>query len=435
MRPASVDSFRTARRAGVATLCAILVAIPASAGGVYLYEKSALDVALASAGWTARADDASTIFSNPAGLTRLEGTRLDVSLIPIGLDVAFTPDDATTVEGADGDASDWLPAGGAFYSRRLSDKTTFGFGVGGYFGLAQEYEDGWVGRYYVEKIQVQALTLEPAVGIRLNEAWSLGVGLAVHYGIFNQTAAVNNNPILLPGPVFQDGQLELDTTDWTVQGNLGLLWEGGGKTRIGFQFLTPAKLSFSDVPEFTDLRPALEQALAAAGILGARLDLGMEMPMALRVGFHCDVAEDWSLMGDLGWEQWSRFGKVDVAVVSEEITSLTTDRNYEDVWHLGLGARRRLSEDWLLNFGAAWDSAIVEDADRTPDLALGASLRLGIGATRELANGGEISFAYEAALAGDLPMDVSRGPLAGRVVGEYRGATIHFLALTWGRSF
>ena len=47
------------------------------AGGIYLYEKSATDVGLGSAGWTARAGDASTIFSNPAGLTRLEGQHLD----------------------------------------------------------------------------------------------------------------------------------------------------------------------------------------------------------------------------------------------------------------------------------------------------------------------------------------------------------------------
>ena len=62
------------RRWVAATLWGLAVAIsPAWAGGVYLYEKSATDVGLGSAGWTARADDASTIFSNPAGLTRLEG--------------------------------------------------------------------------------------------------------------------------------------------------------------------------------------------------------------------------------------------------------------------------------------------------------------------------------------------------------------------------
>jgi len=414
----------------------VAVTSPAFAGGVYLFEKSATDLALGSAGWTARADDASTIFSNPAGLTRLEGSRLDASLIPIFLDVKLTPDDeATSVSGTDGDASGLVPAGGAFYSRQLSETMTFGFAVGGYFGLAQEYEKNWVGRYYIKDIQMQALTFEPAVGFKLNDQWSVGVGLAVHYGIFNQTIAVNNQSLLLPGPPLrEDGELKLDTTDWTIQGNFGLLWEGDGKTRIGFQYLTPAKLSFSDVPEFTGLRPALEAALDAAGLLGTRLDLGMEMPMAVRVGFHSEIAAGWRLMGDLGWEQWSQFGKVDVLLASEDSTSLTADRQYKDVWHVGLGAQHDLSETWTLSFGAAYDSSIVDDEHRTPDLALGSSTRLGIGAARSMSDSSSLSFAYEAALAGDLPMAVDRGPLAGTVAGVYKGATIHFLAVTWSKS-
>ena len=36
---------------------------------------------------------------------------------------------------------------------------------------------------------------------------------------------------------------------------------------------------------------------------------------------------------------------------------------------------------------------------------------------------------------GDLPMAVNRGPLAGTVVGEYEGASIHFFAGTWRKRF
>ena len=40
-----------------------------------LYEVGTEDVGLASAGYTARAQDASTVFTNPAGMTRLDGTQ------------------------------------------------------------------------------------------------------------------------------------------------------------------------------------------------------------------------------------------------------------------------------------------------------------------------------------------------------------------------
>jgi long-chain fatty acid transport protein len=420
----------------LAALCAIVYASGAWAGGAYLYEISATDVGLGSAGWTARAQDASTIFSNPAGLTRLEGPELVVTITPIYLQTEFTPDPVrTTTMGTDGDASDWLPAGGVFYARGLSENVTFGVGFGGYFGLALDYEDTWVGRYYVQEVQLQSLAIEPAVAFRASERWSVGVGLAFQYGIFRQTVAINNTPIFLPGNPQPDGRLEIDTTDWTVQGNLGVLFEASDDTRFGLQYLTSADLDFADVPQFSDVRPALEAALRLAGVWDTELNVGMKMPQALRFGFYHALGERWALQGDVGWEDWSRFGKVEILLARDDATRLTADRHYEDVWHVALGAQHGLSDNWTLNFGTAYDSSMVEDVDRTPDLPLGASVRLGVGAERRYGNGAALAFAYEIAAGGDLPLDVNRGELAGRVAGEYEGAAIHFLSVTWRKSF
>ena len=46
------------------------------AGGLLLYEVGTADVGLASAGWGARAQDASTVLTNPAGMTRLDGSQV-----------------------------------------------------------------------------------------------------------------------------------------------------------------------------------------------------------------------------------------------------------------------------------------------------------------------------------------------------------------------
>jgi long-subunit fatty acid transport protein len=47
----------------------------AGAGGIIAYEIGTADVGLASAGYSARAQDASTVLTNPAGMTRLEGNQ------------------------------------------------------------------------------------------------------------------------------------------------------------------------------------------------------------------------------------------------------------------------------------------------------------------------------------------------------------------------
>ena len=98
------------------TLLVMAIALPqAQAGGLYLYELGTPDVGAAAAGWAARAQDASTVFTNPAGMTRLDKSELLVGIQPLYLQAEFSPDSNTTTSGPDGDASTWLPAGGLYY--------------------------------------------------------------------------------------------------------------------------------------------------------------------------------------------------------------------------------------------------------------------------------------------------------------------------------
>ncbi len=106
--------------------------------GLYLYELGNSDVGLAGAGWTARAQDASTVFTNPAGMTRLKKSEMLVGVQPIYMHMKFSPDSNTTPSGKDGDASTWLPAGGLYYVHNLMPKLKIGsqhcwllrFGIG-----------------------------------------------------------------------------------------------------------------------------------------------------------------------------------------------------------------------------------------------------------------------------------------------------------------
>src|SRR5688500_9603409 len=83
-------------------------------GGIFLYEVSSADTRLASAGWSSRANDPSTLFTNPAGMTRL-CKQLELGAQVIYNHVHFDPDAATNVNGTDGNANIWLPSGSFYY--------------------------------------------------------------------------------------------------------------------------------------------------------------------------------------------------------------------------------------------------------------------------------------------------------------------------------
>lgn len=97
-----------------------------------------------------------------------------------------------------------------------------------------------------------------------------------------------------------------------------------------------------------------------------------------------------------------------------------------------------MADPRLLSAGIAYDSSMMADKDRTPDIPLGEQLRFGLGARYDWSQQLAFGLAYELLWGGNLDMSLNRGPLAGRVEGSYEDAAIHFICfnvnwkfLTW----
>ena len=405
---------------GLLLACVLAAAAPTWAGGLYLYEIGSPDVGLAAAGYAARGQDAATAFTNPAGMTRLKQPSLMAGVQPMYLHFDFSPDDSTTVAGDSGDSNGWMPAGGIFYVHPVNDKLALGVAMTGYFGLALDYQDDWVGRYYVKEVTLQAAGVQPAIAWKVNDQLSIGAGAAVLYGILEDKMAVNRVLDSLP-----DGELKLKDEDWTVQFNLGVLYEPAKGTRLGLTYLSAADLNFSDQADFNDFGPILEERLGSAG---RKIDLGMTMPQAVMFSVYHEVNDRLALMANLGWQDWSEFGKVDVSI-SDTSVDLTTDLDYNDTWHVALGAQYRVTEPWLLSAGIAYDSSMLDEDAVVPSLPVGEQWRFALGSRYDWSKDLTLGTAYELAWGGDLDMDVERGPLAGRVSGTYENVAIHFVSL------
>src|SRR5438552_250599 len=126
MHPAELTPVKSASRRRLAMLSLLLFASFASsnkalAGGFFLSEMGTPDLGLASAGSAARAQDASTVFTNPAGMTRLDQSQVLVGAQPIYGREVFSPNDRTTKTGTDGgNAIVPLPGASAFFLYNLT---------------------------------------------------------------------------------------------------------------------------------------------------------------------------------------------------------------------------------------------------------------------------------------------------------------------------
>ncbi|MGD2000831.1 MAG: outer membrane protein transport protein [Desulfobacterales bacterium] len=409
---------------------------PAVAGGLLLYEFGTADVGLASAGYNVRAQDASTAFTNPAGMTRLAGTQVLAAgqvlwsnakfSIDAGTSPALGNDDGGYVTGSNG----WFLGGGGFLSYSVSPDLKLGFSLTGNFGAPLSYDDDWVGRYYVQETTLLGISLVPSLAYKVTDTLSLGGGVTAMYGSYKNQVAINN-----VDPTFVDGRLKLDDTDWGWGVNLGLLYEVTSDVRLGFTWNSQINLDFNAPAQFSNLAPGIAGLLYNRGLLNSSIKVGIKVPQQLMGSIFAQVSDRWAVLGSLGWQQWSKFGQVQLGI--DDTTNprgITTELDFKNSWHIAAGAQYKLSDPWMLSFGVAYDSGLQDGSDVSPLLPLNAAWRFGVGAQHQTSESFLWGVAAEYLYGGTLDTNLqSTAPVAlggrGNLIGSYEDVSTFFLAL------
>jgi long-chain fatty acid transport protein len=442
---------RVLRGATVALCAGALAAGPAAAGGLIAYEIGTADLGLASAGYGARAQDASTVFTNPAGMTRLEGRQVLVSgqvlwgntkfSIGSGTSPGLGTGDGGRAVGSDG----WFPGGGAFFSYSVSPDLKLGLALTGNVGAPLKYDDDWAGRYYVQETTLLGVSLLPSIAYKATDKLSLGASLNAMYGIYKNKVAINVPDALRPGvlvPIQRaagDAQLKLDDNAWGWGVNLGLLYELDARTRFGLTWNSAVDLDFSARAEFSSLGQ-LGTTLQNAGLLDATVKVGITIPQQVMGSVFSQVNDRWAVLASVGWQQWSKFGQVQLGIDdTRNPTSLTKSIPFEDTWHVALGGQYRLSAPWLLNFGIAYDSGF-QSGNVSPLMPVNSAWRFGAGAQQQLGKTSYWGFAAEYLYGGTLDTNLqSQVPVAlggrGNLVGSFNDTGTIFVGAYFNWQF
>ncbi len=414
----------------------------ACAGGIFLYEVGTEDVGLAAAGYAARANDATTVFTNPAGMTRLEGQQLQLGTQLLYSNLKFSPGSGTSSalgSGNGGHAAGFdgfFPGGGLFYSYSVSRDFKLGFAATGNFGAALKYDDDWAGRYYARDVTLVGLSMLPSAAYRVTDKLSLGASVNLMYSRLRNEVAVNN---VLPG--LSDGKLEIKDNQWGWGANAGLLYEASPGTRFGLTYNSRVKLDFSAPANFSNLGPGLNALLASRGLLNAKVKMDITVPQQVMGSVVHAIDDKWTVLGNVGWQNWKKFGAVQVSIDSSNPTSLTTDIQFKNTWHGAIGAQYQVSAPWRLNFGVAYDSNFQPNGDTvSPLLPVGSAWRFGVGAQNVIRKDFTWGVAAEYLRGGDLKVNQQGSvPVAlggrGNLVGEYNNINNLFLSANFNWKF
>lgn len=411
----------------IATCITVLFSGSAWGAGLWTYELGTPDMGTASAGRGATAADAAVVHFNPAGMTKLDRSQLLAGVQGVWLNTKFDVEESTFGGGDGGNAGDFIPVSSLSYVYSVNPKLKLGIGAASFFGLGIDYDNDWAGRYYVQKAEFLTFAINPGIGYRLNEWLSLGAGFTVLYANIDQKTAINNQ--LTDGAGFPDGQIKVDDDDIGYGFNLGALIEPREDTRFSITYRSEVEVEFNVQPDISGLGPNLKALLDLIGGTNQKLDLEMQLPQEVLVSGYYDATDKLTLVGSVGWQDWSSFGETTVTVRSSTTTSFEADRNFKDTWHVALGAKYRFLENWLWSVGSAYDSSPVDDDDRTPDMPLDRQIRIGTGLQYDWNENVTLGAAYTYIDLGEAKIDQQGGALQGDLKGDYKTNHVHALAL------
>ncbi len=379
--------WTVATLAGLVGGAALVASAELSAAGFALVEQSASGQGNAFAGATAAAEDASTIFFNPAGMTRIRGRQAVAGLHWISPQSDFTNDGshlpaalgggALTGGGDDGGKDAFVP--NLYYLQPVGDDLVAGIGINVPFGLSTEYDAGWVGRYHAIESEVTTVNVNPSLAWRVNDRLSVGGGVSAQYIDVTLTSAIDLGALCFAttslGPTTcstfnatpqnADGFADLSGDDWSYGFNLGLMFEPTPDSRLGVAYRSKVSHSLSGEARFSGTNTAATTVLnafaSAKNLVDTSLTADVTLPESVAIGYYQQVSERLALMADWTWTHWQRFSELRIDYASAQADSVTTEA-WRNSSRYSLGANYRVDEALLLRAGIAYDETPVPDA-------------------------------------------------------------------------
>jgi len=421
----------------------------AHASAFALSEQGVSGLGNAYAGAAAVAEDASTVWWNPAGMSRLgSGKHLLVGGHVIIPSTKFNDSGSTRAAASDptkvgngGDAGSTALVPNLFFAMNLNPTWSFGVGVSVPFGLMTEYDSDWIGRFQGIKSEVKTININPSASYKLSDRASLGFGVNYQYGEIDLLSAVNYSG-LTGGAIGigVEGQnaTSLDGDAWGF--NIGALFDITSATRVGVHYRSSLDYSMKGSTSFSNVPAAFAgNPLLAAGTSNGDVKLDLETPASASVSVAHKVNDRVELLGDVTWTEWSKITRLPLVRTSGPASGSTLDTltfNFEDTWRASFGVNYKYGGPWTLKAGVAYDQSPVPSAtDRTVRLPDNDRYWLSLGASYRMSQVSRLDFGYTYIMVKDA--DIANNQTAagrGNIVGTYQG-NVNILSVSYQHSF
>lgn len=393
-----------------------IISLQTHAAGFGLSEQNASGLGNAYAGAAAVAENASTIFFNPAGMVYLKGQQLSSVVHAINPSSHFRNTNSAqfgaTALGTEGsDIGDLALIPNLYYSKEITPSLFMGVGIGAPFGLKTEYDSQWMGRFQALKSELKTINFNPAIAYQINDKLALGGGISAMWSQAEITKALNTGT---------GDTIKVKGDDWGFGFNVGAIYQVTTDMRIGIAYRSQVRQNLSG-----------ESSSGFKGfdsdpnrILNTHISADLTLPASFSISTLNHLNSKWDVMADITCTGWSKFQEL--KIVRDNGSTLTSSpERWEDTMRYSIGATYQYSEKLKLRTGVAFDEEAISDQFRNARIPGNDRTWLAFGVNFQVfeLDNFDIGYAHifvKNATINDNQNTVSKG-FSGNLIGQYQG--------------
>ena len=335
---------------------------------------------VAYADWATAASDASTSYTNPAGLVKLPHQQIVGNALGIVGTANFTGTSVTppypfpfpVVQSgvAHSQIKAFLPS--FYYALPFNNRFTLGLNFTTPFGLGTNYGSSRssIARYLSTRSQVVGIDIGPSLGMKIADRFSIGAGFDALHLAFTLNS-MYGPPLSFPF----DSRLQNNLSGWGYGWHGGVLFDFSPQTRIGLSY--NSKISITTLGHSTVYAPLV-------GLFRTELQkTNAALPARAQLSFQHDFTSRWTGMATVFYTNWRTFNQITMDHTETPIgitLPVTIPFNYHNSFDYAVGTTYKITDKILLRGGIQFMSTPSNDQDRGIADPVGSATILAVGA-------------------------------------------------------
>ncbi len=307
---------------------------------------------------TALSNDASSLFFNPGGVAFVEKKEVSLGFTPVFANTLFV--DSSSGNGYRTNS----PLGTPFtlyalFNTKKIENLKFGLAVYTPFGSTVQYEENWLGRFALTRLELKSIFIQPTFSYKISEKLGVGAGFIYATGNVNLQKDL---PVQFSNGDFSSAELAGKAKGFGF--NAGINYKASEKLAFGITYRSQVNMNVEEGEATFTVPTGL-----APNFPNGKFTSSLPLPKVATLGTVYSFSEKLSAVLDINYVGWKAYDTLafDYETNTSSLSDTKSVRNYKNIVAFRGGVSYELNKTTELRVGTGFGLTPVKTGYATPE--------------------------------------------------------------------